>query len=381
MEQTYQTFIRVLRSHLTGVPEQYPEDTDWNGVADLAAMHSVQAMAFQSLRSVEGVPGEVLGKLSAAYHATIFRDAQFDHIRSEIARQLAGVEHVFLRGICLKRDYPVPALRTMSDIDILVHTKDYKSIHTAMTAIGGKLQSKDDNQRSYLFPGKVVVEFHPNLNHRGSVGEGINPGWQYTCPGEGSCERVLTEEGFYLNVACHLAHHFASGGTGVRSVMDLWVCRHLRKSQPDRAFVEKELSRFGLLELIKNIEALGDAWFSGGDMTDVLQELGMYILTSGTYGTARRLLLSKAYLAGGKWASAKKKLFPARDALEEEFPWCAGKGVLLPVAWAARLWNRATHANGMLLRRWGTENLNQSEVQIEAHGQRLRRFGLTREKE
>lgn len=383
MEHTYQTFLSILRSHLNGQPVQCPPDTDWQALAKLTSEHSAQAIVYYSLKDVSGVPQEVMDRLSAAYHATVFRDAQFDHLQEEIGRGLdaVGADHVFLKGIRLKQDYPVSALRSMSDMDILVHSGDYDAIHKVLISLGGNYQGQDDNQRSYRFAGDVTVELHPGLMHDNSIGSEINPGWQYTQAVEGSCRREMTEEGFYLYTLCHMAHHLLSGGTGVRSVMDVWVHRHLRKQQPDREFVLRELERFSLRKLTENIEMLSEVWFSGREETPLTRELGAYILTSGTYGREHRLLLSKAVLSGGKWASARNKLFPSVRMLESEFPWCEGKPILLPAAWAARFLHRATHQNGMLLRRWGRDNLSQSNEEIEMHRQRLRRFGLIQEKD
>lgn len=383
MNKTQQTFLHILGSHLNTQPVRCPADTDWMAIVDLARAHSLQAVVYYSLKDVACVPKAALDMLSKAYHSTVFRDAQFDYLKDAISRGLEdiGAEHVFLKGICLKQNYPVSALRSMSDVDILVHTRDYDAIDKVLTGLGGEFAGKDDNQRCYRFAGNVLVELHPCLMHEDSPAAGMNPGWQYTEALEGGCRRVMTEEGFYLYTLCHLAQHLLAGGTGVRSVMDIWVHRHLRHPQPDRAFVEQELNRFGLWKLIENLEDLAEVWFSGSPETDVTRELGAYILTSGTYGTQQRLLLSKAALFGGKWASAKHKLFPSKKLLEGEFPWCAGKGYLLPAAWTARLLHRATHEKGMLLRRWGRENLAQSDEAIEAHRQRLSGFGVKQEKD
>lgn len=382
MEQAYDVFFAVLRGQLTGNVTQYPGSADWHTVALLAKVHSLQAMVYRGVRDIPGVPQDVLEELAKGYHNTVFRDAQFDYAWQQISRRLsaARAQHIFLRGICLKHDYPIPALRSMSDIDILVHTADYAVIHEVMDSLGACLTGKDDNHRSYRFPTGVLVEFHPNLLRHDSVAARLNPGWQFAVQDSEAFELQMTEEGFYLNVAGHMAHHFFGGGTGVRSVMDIWVCRNLRKAQPDRAFVEKELNKCGLLSFVKNIEALAEAWFGDGVLTPELEELGMYILTSGTYGTTQRLLLSTVSRSGGsKWMSMRKKLFPTRLMLEDEYLWCKGRGYLLPVAWAVRLLKKTTRRGGVLVRRWGRDNLSLPAQDIAEHSEKLRRFGLDKD--
>ena len=220
------------------------------------------------------------------------------------------------------------------------------------------------------------MEFHPNLLHHASpIGTDINPGWQYATQTPDGWQQ--TEEGFYLHTLCHLAHHFASGGVGVRFVLDIWVSRHLRKAQPDRAFVEAELRRFGMLDFAQKLEALSDAWFSGEPMTELLEELGEYILTSGSHGTTDRAILNSLSLSpGGSRASALlKKAFYPRAELEDRYPWCKDKPLLLPAAWCARAFKAVT-THGDLIAKWGKDSAKHDKAQITAHRQKLHRFGI-----
>ena len=56
----------------------------------------------------------------------IFHDTQMEYVKGQLQAALeeAHVAHIFLKGTVLKHNYPVPALRTMSDMDILVYAKE-----------------------------------------------------------------------------------------------------------------------------------------------------------------------------------------------------------------------------------------------------------------
>ena len=187
----------------------------------------------------------------------------------------------------------------------------------------------------------------------------------------------MTEEGFYLNIICHLADHFVRGGVGVRFVLDIWVCRHLRKSQPDRSFVESELQRFGLLKFTQNLEALAEHWFGSGESNDLLDELGNYFLTSGSHGIAQRAMLNAVTLSdGGNQRSALlAKVFYPRGELEDRFPWCKGKPYLLPAAWCVRAF-RAVTQHGDLILKWSKDTGKIKKEEIDENRDRLRRFGI-----
>ena len=378
MNCEYEALVALLRRTMAGEQTPIPPQVDWAALQKLAASHGLTPLCFSALREEDRVPEEILRKMQAVYNHAIYMDTQFLYLRNRITQALTAqkVKHIFLKGGSLKYDYPESALRTMSDLDVLVYAEDFERIRQAMEALDGIPGHSDGNHRCYRFPGGAEVEFHPNLVHQGSaVAAGINPGWQYAKAGEG-WEQELTPEGFYLNVLCHLADHFAAGGVGVRFVLDVWVCRHRRMPQPDRVFVERELERFGLLEFTKKIEALAEAWFGEGDMTPQLEELGEYIMTSGSHGRADRAMLNAVCLSpGGSGAALLKKVFYPRQELEARYPWAKGKPWLLPAAWTARAWKAVTvHGDKVLA--WTKGTMTCSREEVECQREKLERFGV-----
>lgn len=373
-ESAEKTFLGVLRSHLRQEPLSLPEAPDWEGVAGLAAMHSLQAMVWHTVRQVPGIPEAVQQKLRAGFHSTVFAEAQQTWLVQQLRKafEASHIDYVLLRGSCLKESYPVPSLRSMSDVDVLVRMEDYEAIHGCMTELGAEPALQDDNHRNYRCSG-ALVEFHPNLlRHTDPGGEALNPGWQFVAADK---PHVLDPEGEYLYTLCHLAHHFMSGGTGVRSVTDVWISLH-KRPLPDRDALEEKLARCGLLSFIHNIEALAEAWFGDGEMTPLLEELGNYILTCGTYGTEDRAYLSNAAVSGGKWGGLRRKLFPGRAVLEDTCPWSRKSALLLPAAWCARLWHKSTAQGGAAVKRWGGNAMQVEKAAVESHSEMLRRFGL-----
>lgn len=384
MDNESKLLIGAVGLAVAGKPFQSPDAVDWTAFLQLAADHGVIALACDGLlKSSElwsSIPQAVQQQLRNTYFRAVHRELQQDHIQQQLQQALIReqVSHIFLKGACIKHSYPVSALRTMSDMDILVHTEDYDAIDRAARSLGGKQYDGDGNHRNYVFPGDVGVEFHPNLLHHATpVATGINPGWQYAKkePSAGAME--LTEEGIYLNVLCHLADHFVDGGVGVRFVLDVWVCRHMRTPQPDRCFIEQELERIGMLEFARNIEALAEAWFSHGEMTPLLEDLGAYILTSGSHGITERAMLNAVSLSsGGSRSSALLgRIFYPRQELEDRFPWCKGKGWLIPAAWFARVFDTVTKRSHLIVK-WAKGTGQFSKEQIKTQREMLNRFGI-----
>lgn len=380
IDQEHKLLLSLVREAITGEPAALPGTADWERLITLAQEHVLGAMVCDVLQRHPEAPASVVQALSGDYRYAIFRDTQMEHWRSLVGNALASanIPHIFLRGICLKHDYPIPAMRTMTDIDMLVRREDLSQIRAAMLALGATAKDGDGNHNNYMLPGNVEVECHPMLIHGGSpIAAGINPGWQYAEKTQ-TAEHVLSEEGFYLNIMCHLAEHFAGGGVGVRFVADIWICRNRRKTQPDRSFVEKELRRFGLLEFARNIEALAEAWFGSGETTAILEEIGEYILTSGSHGKADRALLNAASLSegGSGFSALLKKFYYPRQDLEVRFPWVRGRPWLLPVAWLVRLF-RAVFRHRKQAASWGKNVFQTSREDVEEQRENLRRYGIS----
>lgn len=386
MTQESKLLIDALRRAVAGKEDPFSLQVDWDKFVALAQMHSLLPLVYDGLSRNHSdwaqVPQNVQDVLQKAFFSAIYQDAQMEHLQGQLQNALtdAGVLHIFLKGTVLKHDYPVPALRTMGDMDILVHTKDYPSIDKVALDLGGQYISGDGNHHAYRFPSNLLVEFHPNLVHYDKpVGTQINPGWQYARQEAKSCAMELTEEGFYLNTLCHLTSHFVGCGIGVRFVLDVWVNRNLRKQPMDRIFVETELERFGLLEFARNIENLAESWFGKGTMTPVLEEIGEYILTSGSFGNLQQNILNTMSFAGGRNGALLKKVFYSRAEMEGRFTWCKGKPILLPVAWFIRAYREVTQKPGNLLR-WFKSIANTTNKQIDNQQEMLHRVGVLRKK-
>lgn len=373
--------IAALRSAMTGEIPELPEQVDWQNFLTLAAVHKIEGLVYSGLKNAD-LPHNVSLHLQAAYHKAIFSDAQYTYIKNQLQKELtqAGVPHMFLKGAYLKENYPIPALRTMADLDVLVYTEDYDKIDTVCATLGSQPVGGDGNHRSFVFPSGVLVEFHPNLLHHATlIAPELNPGWQYAkkdCP---AYTLELTEEGFYLHVLCHMADHFVGGGVGARFVLDVWVLRNRRHKPIDRTFVEQELTRFGLLEFVKNIERLAEIWFGNEETDPVMDELAEYILTSGVHGRSDRAMLNAVAMSkgGNRFSALWRKAFYPRAELEDRYSWAKGKPWLLPAAWCARAF-RAVTTHGDVVAAWSKGTGSITDEQIQQQQQRLGRFGIRR---
>ena len=85
------------------------------------------------------------------------------------------------------------------------------------------------------------------------------------------------------NIA-HFSKHFQGGGSGIRSVMDIYI---MNNAMPDMnmVYVYKQLEKLGLSDFYKKVTALEKYWFEDGRFSEEIEETAKYVLSSGTYGT------------------------------------------------------------------------------------------------
>ena len=367
MTAEYDLLLHILRCQLNGEPCVLPKDADLFALAEVARKHRLEPFLFAAAQDTP-MEESLFHRLSGVYHRSHFRDAQFDHAKSLITAALSehGIEHIFMRGIAIKHAYPDPALRTMSDVDVLVHSRDLPKLRKALKQVDCQLQPGDGNHRNYLFPPGIKVEFHPMLLHSSSpVATDINPGWQYVPEGQDGFCKHMSPEGFYLNVMCHFANHFFSGGAGIRFVMDLWICDHCMPPLSDPAFVEQELKRVGIWGFAQNVRKLSEIWFSGAPMDASLAEMAEYICSSGIHGRDDRAMLNAICFSPKKnhHSALLKKVFYPRGDLENRYDWVQGRPWLLWLAWLVRVWNVLTRRLSMVFHwRKGTKRFTREQI-------------------
>ena len=150
----------------------------------------------------------------------------------------------------------------------------------------------------------------------------------------------MSKEEQYIFTMVHLAEHFKDGGVGIRFIMDVYV--YNQRLKLNKAYINEEFRKLGLLEFAANVEKLAYYWFGEEDVRiaqsekELLEELGEFIIGNGTYGRADH---SKALAleAGGKRGYFRRVVFPELKSMETAFPWLKGRRFLLPVAWAVRI--------------------------------------------
>ncbi len=124
-----------------GARELVKEGIDWERLLALAARHRLLALLYLLLRDLDGeqVPEATLSRTETAYYTNLRRNVLLQHELGKIVGSLheEGVEVIVLKGAALAWTvYASPALRPMTDLDLLVRPEQMKQFGLVVEALG-----------------------------------------------------------------------------------------------------------------------------------------------------------------------------------------------------------------------------------------------------
>jgi hypothetical protein len=417
--QTYGDYLihlisSILNDEQPGLPPSYLE-FDWGKLYNLAKMHSVENTVCYALTRLNpgfctaasavrssgnkcfsnnpvhdsmsermqdsehkpiyySIPNDALRGFEEAYKKAIYKEA-VQHI--EVEKILCCLEEMKIRcmplkGYLMKYLYLKPDMRSMADIDILIDETNMEQISKLMIKLGYDEGNHQGAGNHYSFFKKpfMNVEYHLNLIAKGyTFADYFNPGWQHAVLKE-NCKFVyeMTHEKFYMYMIAHLAKHYLNSGSGIRSIMDIWVYNKRHGNEINKQYIDAELSRADLAKFANAVESLSEVWFGKKEPNALDTELGDLFIKSGTYGTFKNaanfavskqeqdsnlMLLSEELDSAGedkvkvlerpqsllkkhKRKYMLKLLFPPIKTMRILYPFLDKLLFLLPVTWVLR---------------------------------------------
>lgn len=175
MQRDSQLLLSLVRAALDAPPDvaRDPEDpskADWKRLLDSAHRHRLSGLAFEGSRRVdfgEQLPVEARDRLSAAYQATLARNAVLLHHAERLAAAafLNGYPVALLKGAAFAtRLYAHIALRPMTDIDILVRADDLPRLIDLANKLGYQRIERTDHAVSLKHrETETYLELHTSL--------------------------------------------------------------------------------------------------------------------------------------------------------------------------------------------------------------------------
>ena len=137
----------------------------------------------------------------------------------------AQIPYIPLKGSVLRYLYPIPELRTSSDIDVLVQDDDLEKAVYAIENATSFVNKKRNYHDISMVNSQVHLELHFSiLENMENIDRQLSRVWEYVVPAEGSRYK-LTPEYQIFHIVAHMSYHMVHGGLGIRPFLDLWLLR------------------------------------------------------------------------------------------------------------------------------------------------------------
>ena len=341
--------VKVLSAVLDGkTAPPLPEGRTWEQVFEMSKYHGLESMVFAGVQELLEKDGTLYREWEKRYAANLIQCfTQEDELR-KIVQGLTeeGIDVLLLKG-CLIRDlYPERDYRQMADLDILIKEKDRRTTKEIMQRLGYAYVSEPcDHHDSYYKPPYMMAELHRNLVQDNCAykeyGKDI---WKKVIPVSGwkGCFQMNIND-YYVFHLIHFAKHYYASGSGIRSILDMYLYLREYGKEMDRKYLEGWMEKLGLYELKESAEALAERWFGKAEdeAFKTVGEMEKNIFLSGVHGSWLQVVIRKAE----EYRSQRKKtvsyilrrIFMSRIRMTEIYPFLNKYPFLLPCCWMHRL--------------------------------------------
>lgn len=336
---------------------------EWGELIEEAEAHKVSALIYKGCKNIlnqSDIPMDILKKWKKDVIMESFRQSEQMKKISFILEILnqSDIQTIVLKGVILRNLYPSPDLRTMNDVDLLVHKRDLKNVENTLLKQGyRKYTEQGEKHDVYVKSGWPIIEVHWMLSHertfKGCVEyeQGI---WNRVREVEvlGVKAFTLGYNDFLLHLMIHMASHAASHGFGVRFLTDIILMIEREQTLIDWEqfkldIAQCEISTFtGIMlrccEDLFNFKIPQELEEISQVDLKYLKFLETEILDSGVHGLREKetiIVKEMAYDRSERnlYKRFLKFIFPPIEKMSSRYEYAKKNRFLLPFAWGHHL--------------------------------------------
>lgn len=297
INDSFYTFLYLLMCGVEGKPpsSELLREMNMEDVYQISVYHTLSAMTYMILEKGQDIlEGEVFKNWKKEKDKAIRKNILLDRERERIFAFMEeqGIWHMPLKGIILKEMYPAFGMRQMADNDILYDSNFQNPLCIWMKEQGYKVISCGRGNHD-VYEKKPVYNYEM---HTALYGGEHNPVWMTYY--ENIKEKLIadkkkkysfhfTDEDFYIYIITHIYKHFAGSGTGIRSLLDVYIYLQAKEAIMNWDYINEELEKVQVSDFEGKVRHLSQKVFSKElqKLTKKEEELLKYFLYSGTYGT------------------------------------------------------------------------------------------------
>lgn len=338
--ETGRKLIKVISGIINDKKIDLPEDTDFNRIMKLAYAHRISGFVAYAYKYYE-----VDDQIKSLMETELFKTAARHTAQEREIKELSAlftesqIEHCFLKGLKISSLYDIPEMRFMLDIDIYINSEKFDMALDVMKNRGYEEVSTDDKDSSLSKKPFLNVDLHKELKYDYDTGyefyQKVN---DRLISVQDSYEKLMSNEELYVYLLSHTAHHFATAGTGIKSVIDHYYIMKNLVPKCDASRLEQYLNESGLTLFNERFTKLTKVWFMGEESDETTDRMAEYIILSGAYGTDINFYVNGILrVSENKKDYFKERLFPKYETMCYRYPVLKKSKALLPAFWGIRI--------------------------------------------
>ena len=353
MQQEYRYLLELLSVFLQGREAKAAPEVNWQDMLRLSQIHSVTGiLGYMSMQYSLCHDETLKASLRQSCMQTMMLQTQRAAQMQQLVGQMdhAGIDHILMKGYVLREYYPIPELRTYSDIDFVIRPEDREKTHALMQEMG--FQTEIDWGPVYSYRrGNEYYEIHCEIMEV-DIAEKTNckpyfqQFWDHARCTEGHTY-CFTPEFHFLYLIAHIAKHVQSAGAGIRMYMDIGAYILHFKDTLDWAYIFRTLQTLQLDTFAYTVLAAVEAWFGipcpmeyPHPDSRILEAFLPFTMEAGLFGKFDReaaiSTLKREPASNGRFRTLMKRAFPPADTIKTRYTYLQDKPWLLPAAWIHR---------------------------------------------
>lgn len=332
-------FLEMVSASIKGLPVPVcPENIDGELIYKLSVKNAVQGILYLAVQDNKiSLSAETTEKLRKSYMATLAREAsqqeEIDYIRNAFENE--NIEFMFLKGTHLKALYPIPQMRFMVDMDVLIKEQNMDKGGKIILSRGFTQEMNNGKDIVLIKKPFLTIELHKMLfvedyfmhDYFSSVWNRVEKVSNY--------EYKMPINDLYVYTLAHLAEHYLEAGSCFRPLMDLYLMEKAYNNL-DFDYINEQFKILGIDKFAFKIRQLYKCAFDGAEYNDDLIMMENYIVFGAPVKNADEV--SRAALTNkSKSQKLINILFPNIKHMKLKYSILEKAPFLLPIFWVIRM--------------------------------------------
>lgn len=319
--------------------DNVPDNLDIKKLLDYGKNHEILAIIYYQTK---------LPEFRKAYLSTVYFNINRNNMIMELVSKF-NKPYFIVKGSSIAEYYPIPQLRSMGDVDLVVHSEDREEVHSILLNMGYKNTSKQQSREWQYYKNNMEFELHDRLIYTEVVNNGkqelfFNKFWYYVN------NNSLDINFHFLFIISHLRKHFMNIGVGFRQFMDIAILA--RYGELNWNWIVEKAKEIEIFDFMRTVLSFCNKWFKIEIPTGDLQiddtfyeEATQKILKDGVFGFNNKendnSIAVNIYRSNGKIGHMiyiLQQIFPPYRTMIDvpRYKWLKGKPYLLPFFWIYR---------------------------------------------